>query len=366
MPRRTDDRTFPLRLSRRRALGLGAATVASTIVTTSPVGAGAGQQPRLATPRRRSVVDSLRPEIRPRSAWAGDLPVTGELVPEDDVRFLLVHHTASGNDYGPDQVVDQIRSFYELHTGPAKGWPDVAYNFLVDRYGTIWEARAGSIDGPVRGDATGGSQGFALLCCSIGDHSLEPMTPAATDAMVRLLAWLGERYGVDTTPGATVSFESRGSSLWAEGVAVTASTISGHRDMSSTSCPGDFVYGELQQTIPAAVTQVRLDAGGGRGATTSTDPTTSSSADPASTLTAPSEPVTTAAAEPSPATTPTTTPATAVGGGSDPDTGTALAPPPVGDDDERSPALIGAGLVAGAIAAGGALVNRLWPRADRT
>lgn len=360
MPRRTDDREFPLRLTRRQALGLGAGAVASTMVTTDPVAASAAQPQRRrweATARRRTVIDALRPEIRPRSEWAGELQVKGELAPEDDVRFLLVHHTASSNAYGPDQVVDQIRTFYELHTGPEKGWADVAYNFLVDRYGTIWEARAGSTDGPVRGDATGGSQGFALLCCSIGDHTLEPMTPEATDSMVRLLAWLGERYGVDTAPGATVTFTSRGSSLHPVDSEVTANTISGHRDMSSTTCPGDFVYAELQQAIPAAVTRTRLDAGGGAAAvTSSTGSTTSSSTEaPAS------------ASTPQPAAAETTVPSSTTSppdrGGSDPDTGTALAASTAGDGDDRSPALIGAGLVAGAIAAGGALVNRLLRRA---
>ncbi len=363
MPRPTDDSELSLRLSRRQALGLGAGAVASTMVTAGPVAAGTAlprPRPR-AVGRRQNVVDALRPEIRPRSEWAGDLAVKGELVPEDDVRFLLVHHTASANSYGPDQVVDQIRSFYELHTGPTKGWPDVAYNFLVDRHGGIWEARAGSIDGPVRGDATGGSQGFALLCCSIGDHSVEPMSPEATDSMVRLLAWLGERHGIDTTPGSTVSFTSRGSSLHAAGVEVTARTISGHRDMSSTTCPGDFVYGELQEAIPATVTRIRLDAAGGAAITSTGSTTTTETDDEPTTVPATVEPApdTGAAGR-------TTSPTSGTGSSDDPSAGTALAASTAGGGSDRSPGLIGAGLVAGAIAAGGALVSRLWRRADPT
>ncbi len=207
-----------------------------------------------------SIVDLLRPEINGRDSWADGLPVTGEIVAEEDVRFLLVHHTASTNDYGPDEVAGQIRDFYAFHTGPEKGWPDVAYNFFVDRYGGIWEARAGSIDGPVRGDATGGSQGFALLCSLIGNHSESEVTPEALASLTELLAWLGERYAVDTTPGATVDFVSRGSNRWPSGAAVTTAGISGHRDMSQTSCPGDATYALLATAIPERVTEIRLEA----------------------------------------------------------------------------------------------------------
>lgn len=358
MRKRALDRWSPPRFSRRRALGLGAGAVVSTIVTPTPSSAsGAPAAARSVLDQRRvversTVTDQLLPEIRPRSDWAGDLAPTGELVPENDVRFLLVHHTASTNDYAPDGIAEQIRGWYQFHTGPEKGWPDIAYNFFVDRYGGMWEARAGSLAGPVRGDATGGSQGFALLCCSIGDHTLEPMTPEATQSMVRLLAWLGETYGVDTTPGTTVSFTSRGSSRWPAGTEVTARTISGHRDMSTTSCPGDFLYDELQESIPAAVTQIRLDTGGGTTSSETTEPSTSTT-----------PPSTDAAATAPPSSAPTTGVAsdqTGQGGA----TGQEEALGAAEADDGRSPALIGTGIAAATIAAGGALVSRIWRRSD--
>ncbi|MGI9598792.1 MAG: N-acetylmuramoyl-L-alanine amidase [Acidimicrobiales bacterium] len=270
-------RPSPRTFSRRAAIALGGA--AALAVSTAeragafpaPAGSAGGATAGGATAGGATaggtsaggaltVTDALRPAIAPRDTWGADLPVVGEIAAEDDVRFLLVHHTASRNDYGPDDVVGQIREFYGFHTGSEKGWPDVAYNFFVDRFGGIWEARAGSIDGPVRGDATGGSQGFALLCCLIGDHSQVEVSPEALDSMSRLLAWLAERHGVDTAPGATVEFTSRGSNRWPAGSAVTANTISGHRDMSQTACPGDFAYGLLGATIPNEVSTLRAAA----------------------------------------------------------------------------------------------------------
>ena len=197
--------------------------------------------------------------IRPRSDWGADLAPTGELESED-VRFLLVHHTASANDYGPDQVVGKLRAYFGYHTSPDKGWPDLAYNFMVDRFGGVWEGRTGSLAGPVRASATGGSQGFAQLACFIGDFTASAPMPEARSSMVALLAMLADRYAVDTRPGAKVSFTSRGSNRWPAGAEVTTGTIAGHRDMSMTACPGDVLYDDVVNRFPADVTALRSPA----------------------------------------------------------------------------------------------------------
>ncbi|WP_198597841.1 peptidoglycan recognition protein family protein [Blastococcus atacamensis] len=135
-----------------------------------------------------------------------------------------------------------IRGFHQFHTGPQKGWPDVAYNFFVDRFGVVWEGREGSLTGPVQPSATGGNQGFSQICCFIGDHGTQPPTPEAQRSMIAVLAALAERHGLDLAPGATTSFVSRGSNKWPAGSPVTTTTVAGHRDMSQTTCPGDAAY----------------------------------------------------------------------------------------------------------------------------
>ncbi|MGY2126966.1 peptidoglycan recognition protein family protein [Blastococcus sp. SYSU DS0617] len=172
------------------------------------------------------------------------------------MRFLIVHHSASPNGYASEGVPRVLRGFHAFHTGPEKGWPDVAYNFFVDRFGVVWEGRAGSLDGPVLPDATGGSQGFSQIACFIGDHSTEAPTPEAQRSMTLLLAALAGRYGIDPRPGATAGFVSRGSNKWPAGAPVTAATISGHRDMSLTSCPGDAAYPLVRDIFPAEVVAV--------------------------------------------------------------------------------------------------------------
>ena len=136
----------------RRAVLAGGAAVASAAV----LGVG-GRAHALSLPAAPVAVgDGLA--IWPRDAWAPGPPV-GPLAAEE-VRFLLVHHTAASTQHRASDVPGILGAMYRFHTGE-KAWPDIAYNFLVDREGGVWEGRAGSLAGPVAADATGGSQGFA-------------------------------------------------------------------------------------------------------------------------------------------------------------------------------------------------------------
>jgi hypothetical protein len=191
---------------------------------------------------------------------------------------------------------------YRFHTGE-KAWPDIAYNFLVDREGGVWEGRAGSLAGPVAADATGGSQGFAQLVCFIGDFTGEAPTAAALAAGTRTLAWLAQRYGVSTAPGATVNFTSRGSNRWPAGTAVTTATIAGHRDMSTTACPGNAFYPYVRNQLQRDVQAVR---GGSLSAPATAAPATTAPATTAPPSTAPpsTAPPSTAPATTAPPSTP--------------------------------------------------------------
>ena len=234
-------------LSRRAFLRRAAATSLALPLLT------AGLPPRLA----RAEAGELTPhagasDIRARDAWGADLPPLGDLQAEapEDVRFFVLHHSASGNDYEPEAVPGILQSFYRFHTGE-RGWADLAYNFLVDRYGVVWEGRQGSLTAPIKGDATGGSQGFALLACWIGDHQDEPPTDAAQQAMAGLLAALSVTYHID--PQGTTTFVSRGSNLHPEGTEVRTATLAGHREMSQTACPGDAGQRIVTDVLPGKV-----------------------------------------------------------------------------------------------------------------
>lgn len=210
------------------------------------------------TGRYQAELLTRAPRILPRSQWAGQSEAPrGTLSTESsgDVRFLLVHHTYDpGNDYTEDQVAGMIRGIFRYHTSDVKGWPDVCYNFFVDRFGRIWEGRAGSLQGPVKPSATGGSQGFSQIACFIGDHTESAPTPKAAASMVSLLAFLARKYDID--PQGMTSFTSRGSNKYSKGTNVRTRTIEGHRAMSQTECPGQAAYSMVREEFRGHVARL--------------------------------------------------------------------------------------------------------------
>ncbi len=231
--------------------------VAAAATPVAGISAASGNATLSRGPIAAPAVGAQMPAIVPRSEWGGDL-APRSLIPAEDVRFLVVHHTLQpGSDYESADVPRLLRGIYAYHTGAEKGWPDIAYNFFVDKFGTIYEGRTGSIDGPVQGSATGGNQGFTQLCCFLGDYSVAVPPPPALDAMYQLLAWLADRYGVETADGATVEVISRGSNRWEEGATISAPTIAAHREMSQTECPGNACFALVKSTFPGAVSALR-------------------------------------------------------------------------------------------------------------
>ena len=82
------------------------------------------------------------------------------------IRLAIIHHTAGQNDYTRAQAPAIVRGIELFHV-KGNGWNDIGYNFLVDRFGTIYEGRYGGVDRNVIGaHALGfntGSVGIALL-----------------------------------------------------------------------------------------------------------------------------------------------------------------------------------------------------------
>jgi hypothetical protein len=322
------------RLTRRRLLVAGPAGLAALALLrpAAPVAAAPGL------------------DIRSRSTWGGDLAPTRPIPDEPDVRVLLVHHSVNTNNYAQGAVPGMLRGIYSFHTGD-KGWPDVAYNFFVDRFGGVWEGRTGSLAGAKAGDATGGNQGSSQLCCFLGDHSTEAPSAAAQASMAALLGWLADRHGVDLGDGARARFTSRGSNKFAVGATVDVPTVAGHRDVTQTACPGNAAY-----ALVADGTLRRLARGGATAgpptppAPANTAPAPTKAAGPSSTSsTSSTTSSSTTSSTTSSSTTSTTAPANATGLAS-PLT-VAGRPQPDGNAGAKLAAAAGAVLAAGAGAA---------------
>src|SRR5207342_1405298 len=139
-------------------------------------------------------------------------------------KAVVVHHTAGSNDYTRAESAAIVRGVYAYHT-QSRGWCDIGYNFLIDRFGTVFEGRDGGIRRPVRGAHAGdynvNTTGISLM----GNFDTVDPTHAMKDSLVRMISWrLGAAY--HRAYGHPFVFDHR------------IARISGHRDVMSTACPG--------------------------------------------------------------------------------------------------------------------------------
>ena len=185
----------------------------------------------------------LRPDILTRADWGAD-ERWRDGAPRYNHAFqqVHVHHTASSNDYDRDDVPAMIRGMYRYHTYNL-GWSDIAYNFLVDRFGRVWEGRAGGAARRVRGAHTLGFNATSTGVAVIGNFDIIRPGRAVTDAVASVAAWKLSRW--DGDPLGTVRVVSEGSDRFASGRTVTLPTIDGHRDTNETACPGGHLYAKL-------------------------------------------------------------------------------------------------------------------------
>ena len=195
------------------------------------------------------------PEIVSRAQWGADESLRdGSPGYSRRIRAGFVHHTVNVNTYSQAEAPALIRGIYRYHT-QSLGWDDIGYNFLVDRFGTIYEGRAGGVDRPVLGAHAGGFNTSTFGVSSLGTHTSAGPGAAALESIAQVIAWKFDLHHVDVA-GSTV-LTSRGSSRYPEGQAVRLATISGHRSVSSTSCPGQA----LESLLPALRHRV-LELGG--------------------------------------------------------------------------------------------------------
>jgi uncharacterized protein with LGFP repeats len=171
------------------------------------------------------------PTVITRNQWGAD-PSLGDSCWQprlgDTFSMVFVHHTAGSNTYSRSESPAVVRGIYAYHT-QARGWCDIGYNFLIDRYGNIYEGRRGGIRMPVRGAHAGDYNVDTTGISLMGDFTRANPTRSMKHSLVQLIAWrMGTAYhGAYGRPTVNGKVFSR---------------ISGHRDAMSTTCPGQQVY----------------------------------------------------------------------------------------------------------------------------
>src|SRR5690606_21938388 len=93
--------------------------------------------------------------VNTRASWGARGAKEPPSIASSGLKLAVVHHTASTNAYSASQVPSILRSMQAFHMD-GNGWNDIGYNFLVDRFGNVWEGRGGGVDKAVIGAHAGG------------------------------------------------------------------------------------------------------------------------------------------------------------------------------------------------------------------
>ena len=232
-----------------------------------------------------------KPYIYSRAQWGADERIRDKSsLHYGTIKAGFVHHTVNANDYSANDVPALIRGIYAYHV-KSRGWSDIGYNFLVDRFGRIWEGRYGGVDRAVVGAHTLGYNEVSFAMSAIGNFEIAQPPQAVLNAYAKLFAWKLSMYNI-VANNPKVYVKNR-----------YLQAINGHRDVGQTACPGKYLYAKIP-TIRTLARNIQIAAQSG---TTTPTPT----------------PTPTPTGTPTPTPTPTpTTPA----GSTPPYTGPAMTP----------------------------------------
>jgi hypothetical protein len=186
------------------------------------------------------------PAIIPREAWGADQCPPRAAPAYGTVQVGFVHHTVNANTYAPQDSAAIVLSICRYHRNE-NGWRDIGYNFLVDRYGQIFEGRAGGVEQPVIGAQAQGYNGVSTGVADLGTFSQEPQTQAGVVATAELLAWKLSLHGAPVTGQVALRSAGGPTNRYAAGRIVTFQRIAGHRDADATECPGGALFAQLPQ-----------------------------------------------------------------------------------------------------------------------
>ncbi|MFV0494924.1 N-acetylmuramoyl-L-alanine amidase [Mycobacterium sp.] len=187
------------------------------------------------------------PPIISRQQWgAGNSSRCGSPRYNRTVRAGVVHHTAGSNDYSPLESAGIVKAIYAYHTRTL-GWCDIAYNALVDKYGQVFEGRAGGITKPVQGAHTGGFNRDTWAVAMLGNFDEAPPTPMQMRTVGRLLGWRLGMAGVDPLGSVDLTSAGGGYTTYPHGTVAHLPAIFTHRDVGNTDCPGKIVYDSMDE-----------------------------------------------------------------------------------------------------------------------
>ncbi|TNL95609.1 hypothetical protein FHE74_09525 [Corynebacterium tapiri] len=246
------------------------------------------------------------PDVISRAQWGADESLRFSNPTINDVTAVTVHHTAGSNNYTEAQAPGIVRGIQTYH-GRNLGWTDIGYNALVDKYGNIYEGRAGGLDRGVEGAHVGGFNMNTWGVSVLGNYEKAQPTQASIDALGELAGWKAAISGFDPTGyGQHYAEFGFGGSKFAQGQGATFPNINAHRDFHYNTCPGEYLYAQMDtirskakqkynavsgKTQPQTSTSTQSSPSATKTTTPSASTSTTPTTQPASTTQSTKEPV---------------------------------------------------------------------------
>lgn len=183
------------------------------------------------------------PKVVSRASWGAGSSSNPTYT--EPVTAATVHHTAGSNNYTEAQAPGIVRGIWHYHA-VTQGWGDMGYNALVDKYGNIYEGRAGGLDRAVQGAHVGGFNANTWGVSVLGDYQQTSPSQQAIQSLGEIIGWKAAVAGFDPMGQSyhAADFNFRGS-RYGQGQGAMFPNINAHRDFHYNQCPGDNLYARM-------------------------------------------------------------------------------------------------------------------------
>ncbi|HUO06714.1 MAG TPA: peptidoglycan recognition family protein [Phycisphaerae bacterium] len=161
--------------------------------------------------------------VIPRRDWTTHRPNFHQMQLMNGISRVTVHHTGwnlSTDAWKP--TTDDLENIREFHSGGKttdRGWADIAYHFVIDRAGRVWQARPLVYQGAHAKDHNAHNLGICLL----GNFDVQMPAAAQLWSLATFIPFLRGLYGIELGQVYT------------------------HRELRQTECPGKHLQGYMDR-----------------------------------------------------------------------------------------------------------------------